>query len=461
MARGTVPLIRSPGRFFAALACLAALAVVAFQPLPEGENGALALCVLAIGLWATGVMPEAATALIFFTIAMLAKLAPANVIFSGFASGALWLIMGGLVMGVAIKSTGLGDRIARGLSASFGNSYWGVVAGIVMVGTALGFVMPSSMGRVVLLMPITLSLADRYGFAPASRGRAGLVLAAALGSHFSTFAVLPANVPNMVWAGAAETLYGYVPSYGAYLLLHFPILGLLKALALIPLIVLFWPDRPRPLEHTALPPMSGQERWLAVVLLVALGFWATDFWHHISPAWISMAAAVILLLPGIGLIDRQAFAKEVNYTSLFYIGGILGMGALISHSGVGGEIGGLISSILPLHPGEPAGDFARLGAIGTLMAVLTTVTGVPAVLTPLAAGWASAAGLPLATVLNSEVLGFSTPLLPYESPPLVVALQLGGEAMGHAVKLCLWLGAVTILLLFPLDYLWWRLLGLL
>jgi len=449
----------STGQIFAALTCLAALAAAVLAPLPPGENGALALCILSIGLWATGVLPEAATALIFFTIAMLARIAPANVIFSGFASGALWLIMGGLVMGVAIKSTGLGDRIARGLSASFGNSYWGVVSGVVVVGTALGFVMPSSMGRAVLLMPITLSLAERYGFAPGSKGRIGLVLAAALGSHVSTFSVLPANVPNMVWAGSAETIYGYVPSYGAYLLLHFPVLGFLKTLLLIPLIVLFWPDTPKPLEHITLPPMSGRERWLAIVLLVALGFWATDFLHHISPAWISMAAAVILLLPGIGLVDRQAFAKEVNYTSLFYIGGILGMGALVAQSGVGKELGDLVSSVIPLHPDQPAANFARLGTIGTLMALLTTVTGVPAVLTPLAASWADAAGLPLPTVLNSEVMGFSNPILPYESPPLVVAMQLGGESMRHAVKLCLWLGAATILLLFPLDYLWWRLLG--
>ncbi len=449
----------SIGQIIALLACLAALSVTLIQPLPAGENGALAVSVLSIGLWATGVLPEAATALIFFTLCMLAKLAPAAVVFSGFASGALWLIMGGLVMGVAIKTTGLGDRIARGLSASFGSSYWGVVAGVTIVGTLLGFVMPSSMGRAVLLMPITLSLAERYGFAPGSRGRIGLVLAAALGSHVSTFSVLPANVPNMVWAGAAETIYGYVPSYGGYLLLHFPILGFLKTLLLIPLIAWGWPDRPQPLEKTAPPPMSRQERWLAVVLLAALGFWATDFWHHISPAWISMAAAVILLLPGIGLVDRQAFTKEVNYTSLFYIGGILGMGALISQSGVGKELGDLVSSVIPLHPDEPAANFARLGIIGTLMALLTTVTGVPAVLTPLAASWADAAGLPLATVLNTEVMGFSNPILPYESPPLVVAMQLGGESMGHAVKLCLWLGAVTILLLFPLDYFWWRLLG--
>jgi di/tricarboxylate transporter len=49
--------------------------------------------------------------------------------------------------------------------------------------------------------------------------------------------------------------------------------------------------------------------------------------------------------------------------------------------------------------------------------------------------------------------------LPYESPPLVVAMQLGQEPMREAVKLCVWLGLLTICLLVPLDYVWWRLLG--
>ena len=72
---------------------------------------------------------------------------------------------------------------------------------------------------------------------------------------------------------------------------------------------------------------------------------------------------------------------------------------------------------------------------------------------------AQSSGLPLETVLMSEVLGFSNPILPYESPPLVVAMQLGGEGIRPAVTLCLWLGVATIVLLFPLDFLWWRWLG--
>jgi anion transporter len=449
----------SIGQIAVALAAMAALVVVLLQPLAAAENGPLALCLVAISLWATGLLPEAVTALGFFTIAMLFKLAAPNVIFGGFASGALWLIMGGLVMGVAIKSTGLGNRIARRLSHAFGDSYWGVISGLVLVGTALGFLMPSSLGRAVLLMPITLSLADQYGFAPGSKGRTGLVLASALGSHVATFSVLPANVPNMVFAGAAETLYGYVPSYGTYLLLHFPILGALKTAVLIPLIVWFWPDRPKQIEHAHAPPMSNQERWLTLLLVLALGFWATDFLHHISPAWVSMTVAVILLMPKIGLVDRAQFTKEVNFPSLFYIGGILGFGALVGGSGLGRELGQAIGQVLPMQPNQPALNFASLGVIGTVIGFFTTVTGVPAVMTPLAGGLAQSSGLPLASVLMSEILGFSNPILPYESPPLIVAMQLGGEGMKPAVKLCLWLGVATVVILFPLDYLWWKLLG--
>ena len=58
-----------------------------------------------------------------------------------------------------------------------------------------------------------------------------------------------------------------------------------------------------------------------------------------------------------------------------------------------------------------------------------------------------------------QVVVFSTVLLPFESPPMMVALQLGGVGVRPATRLCVALAAVTLLALLPLDYLWWRLLG--
>lgn len=70
-----------------------------------------------IVLWATSLLPEFITALLFFTAAMTARIAPPEVIFGGFASSAFWLVFSGFVLGVAIRKTGLADRAARALSA--------------------------------------------------------------------------------------------------------------------------------------------------------------------------------------------------------------------------------------------------------------------------------------------------------------------------------------------------------
>jgi di/tricarboxylate transporter len=441
----------------AAVAVAAAIAVLAAQP--DGHGRALALAIAAIGLWATGAIPEHITAVAFFTLAMLLKVAPASVVFSGFESAALWLIFGGLVMGLAVRGTGLGERLARTLAPKFGSSYWGVITGVIVVGVALGFLMPSSMGRAVLLMPIALGIAERFGFERGSKGHTGVVLAAAFGCHVPTFSVLPANVPNLVLVGAAETLYHYTPTYGSYLLLHFPVLGLLKTALTVWLIVRLWPDTPKPAPAEAVrTPMSGAERHLALLLGAALLLWATDFLHHVSPAWVSMAAAVVLLWPGFGLVGPKGFG-EVNYGSLFYVAGIMGLGALVDKSGLGAHLAEALLAVLPLQPGAAASNFASLSLVSTVVGVVTTLPGVPAVLTPLAERMASASGLPLESVLMSQVLGFSNPLLPYESAPLVVAMQLGGERLRPAQTMCLILAAATVLVLLPLDFLWWRLLG--
>ena len=55
-----------------------------------------------IVLWATSLLPEFITALLFFTAAMTARIAPPEVIFGGFASSAFWLVFSGFVLGVAI-----------------------------------------------------------------------------------------------------------------------------------------------------------------------------------------------------------------------------------------------------------------------------------------------------------------------------------------------------------------------
>jgi di/tricarboxylate transporter len=448
-----------------ALAVFSCAVALLIAPAPEGWEPKVlrgaALVLFAMGFFATGVLPEFVTGLAFFAAASLIAVAPAEVIFAGWSSTALWLTFGGLIVGIAVNRTGLGARLAARLTGLFGETYKAQVAAMVLVGMALSFLMPSTMGRVILLVPLALAMADRLGFADGRNGRYGLVMAVACGTWMPAVAILPANVPNMVLAGTAETLYGLHFTYGAYLLLHFPVIGLLKAVAIYFMVLWMFPDAAdrAPDASQTLTPMSRDEKVLSWVLAATLALWALDFWHGISPAWIALSAGVICLLPGINLVSQQDFLTRFNTASVIYIAAVLSVAAIIVDSGVGRELASRILPLLPLAPGNTATNFATLVGVGAATGVLATAPSVPAVLPPFAQDLAAATGLPLISVLMTFVLGYSTMFLPYQVPPLVVALQLGGVSLRKAGAFTLVLAGLTIVFLLPLAFVWWRLLG--
>ena len=74
---------------------------------------------------------------------------------------------------------------------------------------------------------------------------------------------------------------------------------------------------------------------------------------------------------------------------------------------------------------------------------------------------ATASGLSIEAVLMTFVIGFSTVFFPYQVPPLIVLLQLGNIPARAAIATALGTALVTVVVLLPLDYVWWRIIGLL
>lgn len=423
----------------------------------------LAVVLVTLGFWASGVVPSYFASLVLFAVVLAFGLAPADMVFAGFGSTAVWLIVSGFVIGAAISASGLGRVLAQVLAPVLDGSYARMIFGLTLVAMVLGFVMPSSVGRAVVLVPIGMALADRAGFAPGSNGRIGIAVTLAIACNMPSFAILPANIPNMVLSGAAETIYGTHFGYMDYLLLHYPVLGLVKSGVTAALVLRTFPakvashDVP-PADATAPADRSAQLR-VAAVLLLTLLLWMTDAVHGVNAAWVGLAAAVVLLSPGFGVVSPQAFKAAVDFGLLLFVVGALAVGALVNASGLGALIGQGLQAVLPLHPGATAGNFAALSLMSMLTGVLTTVPSVPSVLTPMAEGLSQASGFDLPAVLMTQVVGFSTVLLPYQVAPLVVAMGLSGEKVGSLARVLLRLAAVTLLLLLPLDYLWWQLLG--
>jgi len=461
-------ILKKPTNLITGLGLILALTLAIVPPEIYSEElttdtvwtGALALGTIV--LFATGIIPEFITAIIFFAIAMLFSLAPASIIFSGFQSAGFWMVFGGLVIGSGISSTGLAQRLAHHLKTRFGTGYAGVISGIMLIAVSMAFLMPSTLGRLMILLPIVFAMAEGFGYRVGSNGRAGMVLAVSFGTMIPGFAIMSATVPAMVVIGTADTLYNIRPTYGAWLLLHFPILGALKAIVITILIVWLFPDNTPNLKTAEvgyLQTMAKRERTMALLLVLALVAWMTDFIHHVSPAWVALGVAGIMIMPFLGIVNIQKLQENINFGSLFYLGGVLGLGALVAHGGVGDFLAQTVIPLMQLSPGQDKWNFAAIAGLSSILAMFVTQPGSPAILTPLASSIAEAAALPVETVLMLTVVGYTTVILPYQTPPLVIAMQLGGVPIGKGSKLCLFLLLITVFVLLPLDYLWWRLLG--
>lgn len=444
----------------ATLAVLAAIAAMALSDAPLISVAAISIA--AIALFATRALPEPVTAAATFLAFLAVSAAPPDVIFSGFATGGFWLLFSGLVIGTAISTTGLARQIALRIFQRTGASYARAVWLLGTGGFLLGLLVPSAIPRVIVMMPITLALSEAMGFKPGSRGMVGLTITSAMTTLVPTYVFLTANLPTIVQFGAMETIYGVSTTFTGYLLYQLPV-NLMRMVVLMAALLLLMRgaegapggddgvEAPKPLD-------TAQKRLLSI-LVVAILLWVSDFAHGISPAWVALAAAAALLAPPLGIMENTAMKKEIDLSPAFFIAAVFAVSAVAVHSGLSDAFADAVIPRLGLGEGGSLRDLYSVVGFSTLISHLTTAPATPVVLAPLAQPIADAAGWTLETVAMAQVIGIATTVLPYQAPPLVLAIALAGIPVAALTRVCLILAVAVIFPGVPLTWAWWTLLG--
>jgi anion transporter len=449
-------------RLLIALA-IASLAIYFMPPpanVPSSMMHAAAVVFFTMVLLATGLLSEYVTALLFFLLATLLAVAPAPVIFSGFASSTLWLVFGGLLVAEAVNATGLGKRVAALVVGRYTLSYGLLIALTVAFSTVLAFVMPATLGRILLLLPVFGAIAERAGLTRGSRGHDGVFLAAIMATYQCGTAVLPANAPNIILAGASETLYGVHLGYLEYLLVQFPVMGLVKAVVIGLLTCWLMKEPMQPIKEASVQqPMRAEEWRLTFILVAALALWATDSLHGIQAGWIALASGVACVLPMTGVTSQTVLNEKIRLGSFFYVAAILGLGAVLLDSGLAKQLGAAALALVPLKHDNGFLNFMSLALLSSGVGLVTTNPVQAALMAPLASQFADAAGWPLKAALMSIAVGFTTLFLPYQVPPVMVGVHAAGLSMRRTLKFTVPLAVISIFVLLPLDYAWWALIG--
>ena len=444
-----------------AVGCL----ILAIIPPPDGVSAsafpALALILFTVSMWASTALPEYVAALIFFSVATISAIASPTAIFAGFQSSALWLVFGGLVIGAAADRSGLGLWVAHGAFRYVGSSYASLIFAILIGSLALSVIIPSSVGRIAIVLPPVMAIARQAGYPAGSSGFVGAVIATVFGNYVMGQGFLPANLVNILLVGTMGTMYGLEVSYGEYLILNLPILAVSRGLLVGVLVFwLFKPDGPgKPISSVKCEPLTDDGRKLLAIMTFALVIWATDFIHGIVAGWVALVAAVICMLPGINLVPSRLFVEKINMATILFVAALLGVGPVLVESGAGSLLRDIITDLAGWKGQTPAYGFYAMTLVSFITALVSNVSASLAVVTPTAVDLAEATGLALKTAALAQLNGLSSLVFPYQALPIMVGLAMGGVPMIKVLKFSVTLAAIGLVVLTPLNFYYWRALG--
>ncbi len=478
------------------IAALIALIGVMLLPTPQGLPAAgqimLALLLFSVILWATEAVDYAISAVLITTLmAFMLGLAPnaakpeavlgtgaaLTLALGGFANTALALVAAACFLSAAMTITGLDKRIALFILSKVGARTNHVLIGAILVGIVLSFLVPSTTARVACLVPIIMGIILAFGVDKHSRFAGMLMIATAQAASIWNVGVKTAAAQNMVAIGFIEKTFKTTITWGDWLIAAAP-WSILMSIALYFVMIKMMPPETdeiaggketiRQALHD-LGPMTFAEKKLLTIMLVLLGFWATEkVLHPFDTSSTTIAAIALMFTPGIGVMGWKQAQSRIPWGTIVLFGTGISLGTallqtkaaawlaniIVANLGLAGASAFMILALLSLflivvHLGFASATALASAMIPIMISVLQQIAGSP-----------DAAPLNLVgmTMLFQFVVSFGF-ILPVNAPQNMVAYGTDTFTVRDFVRTGLVLTVIAYALVLLLGVTYWPWMG--
>jgi anion transporter len=315
------------------LVVVAGVAVLLPETLPREARVSLFAFAVATILWSTTRLNAAYVALGAVMLAVLAGGTPQEQLFEALSSDVIWLMIGAFVLGGAMRITGLAERLT-GFVVDRARSVRGVFWLLTFVLLPLSFVIPSTSGRAAVVMTVFRSLAEAAGDKKIVRALALLM----------PTVILVSTITTLIGAGLhliANDLLAQISderiSFARWALWGMPF-GIVASFTSCWVITRLFLDGDRlgrrlEIKKKDRGSLSVAERNTLAVLLVMVGLWLTEALHGLEIATVTMVGALVLTLPGIGVMKWKDGLKAVSWNLIVFVGAALALGRALIDSG--------------------------------------------------------------------------------------------------------------------------------
>ncbi len=316
-----------------ALITTAGVAVLLPASLPDEARLALFGFALAAILWSTTKINAAYVALAAVMFTILTGASPQERLYDALASDVVWLMIGAFVLGGAVRQTGLAGRLT-GLVVTRARSVRGVFWLLTTVLMPLSLLIPSTSGRAAVVMPVFHSITDATGDKKITRALALLMPTVIL---VSTIATLIGAGSHLIANDLLDQIAGTRISFVQWALWGVPFGVAASYVSCWTIMRLFLDEGTRNRElqvsRSRRTPLSRGEWITLAVVALMVGLWLTESRHGFEIATVTVAGAMLLMLPGAGVLKWKDGLKAVSWNLIVFVGAALVLGNALIESG--------------------------------------------------------------------------------------------------------------------------------
>ena len=429
--------------------------------------------------WFTEALPIAATAMLPLVAYPLLQITTAKAAMSNYASGTIFLFLGGFLIAAGIHRWHLDRRIALLTLKFFGTKPAQMVMGL-MFATAFLSAWVSNTATAAMMVPIAIAVlgvvrstqkSEVIGKDERNFG-ISVLLSIAYAASIGGMVTLIGSPPNGIYARFMQQTYGTTVSFTDWMMLGLPVAILMLPAAYILLTKVLFPCRIDGIpggkewvrnELRKLGSMSRGEKIVLAVFLLAALLWifgplirditidgAKPF-NALKDETIAMIAGLLLfIIPvdarrGIHALDWSSAKDVIAWDVLLLFGGGLTMAAALQSTGAAALVGAQASVLAGF--GEIT-MMAGVAALVTFATEVTSNTALAATMMPLIAAAADALKIDPSGLLVATALAASCAfMMPVATPPNAIVFGTGRLHIGDMVKAGFWLNILGVVII--------------
>lgn len=424
---------------------------------------ALGLTLMTVVYWALQVAQSGFISGFYLALLIIFKVSEPSVVFSPWLGSTMYLVIGAYLIASAVKSSGLGERIAYNFIIRYVSSYYSIIYSIFALTLILSLLIPHPMPRAFIIMSVMSVIIKNAEIPKEDASKIG-------------FAVFAAQVPvSMIFLTGDSVINplavqasGQSISWIQWFIYMGPPNIVASIMTCISIILLFKPIKSVRLNKEeikekllALGRLTVSEKRTIVWLAIAVILWMTDSIHGINIGWITLLISMLMSFPVIGELITPKELSEIPINVLLFLTAAMAIGRVGADTGMNAWVAEtILPSSVPDNPYILAATIALISmGIHMFLGSVITVIGIaiPALLI-----FTNPMGISpvVTTLLAYTAIGIHY-ILPFHH--LDVLVGIGDENGMYGQKEVMKLGTILTILVFAIvliEILYWKLIGL-